>query len=168
MWASWAPLIVCIWWSLPAVVVRFCRCSLNSFLFISPCTNWQEPFLTSEEQDKLLNQLRAANFFQKFGYDNQSANWICANCNAIYTKAGRAYVVQCIFAVVFEHMWTTYSCVDYASTNLDDLAFPRPVPRLLVFESLCWVTVGQVKAKHPRCGLSLVEIRNNHLQLTIN
>eukprot|EP00438_Fugacium_kawagutii_P014123 Skav213969 [mRNA] locus=scaffold2200:172240:182212:+ [translate_table: standard] len=48
----------------------------------------QEPFLTSEEQDKLLNQLRAANFFQKFGYDNQSANWICANCSAIYTKAG--------------------------------------------------------------------------------
>ncbi|CAK9027288.1 unnamed protein product [Durusdinium trenchii] len=47
-----------------------------------------EPFLTSEEQDKLLNQLRAANFFQKFQYDNQTANWICANCHAIYLKAG--------------------------------------------------------------------------------
>ena len=47
-----------------------------------------EPFLTSEEQDKLLNQLRAAQFFEKFRYDNQSANWICANCQAIYTKAG--------------------------------------------------------------------------------
>lgn len=47
-----------------------------------------EPFLTSEEQDKLLNQLRAANFFQKFQYDNQTANWLCGNCACIYLKAG--------------------------------------------------------------------------------
>ena len=48
----------------------------------------EEPFLTSEEQDKLLNQLRAANFFQKFQYDNQTANWLCGNCACIYLKAG--------------------------------------------------------------------------------
>lgn len=48
----------------------------------------EEPFLTSEEQDKLLNQLRAASFFQKFQYDNQTANWLCANCACIYLKAG--------------------------------------------------------------------------------
>ncbi|CAJ1424081.1 unnamed protein product [Effrenium voratum] len=46
-----------------------------------------EPFLTSSEQDKLLNQLRAAAFFEKFCYDNQSATWLCANCHAIYLKA---------------------------------------------------------------------------------
>jgi hypothetical protein len=48
----------------------------------------EEPFLTSEEQDKLLNQLRAANFFQKFQYDNQTANWLCGNCACIYLMAG--------------------------------------------------------------------------------
>jgi len=47
-----------------------------------------EPFLTSQEQDKLLNQLRAANFFNNFRYDSQTATWLCANCHAIYTKAG--------------------------------------------------------------------------------
>lgn len=35
-----------------------------------------------------MNQLRSANFFKKFSYDNQSANWLCANCAAIYLKAG--------------------------------------------------------------------------------
>ena len=47
-----------------------------------------EPFLTSQEQDKLLNQLRGANFFENFRYDSQTAMWLCANCHAIYTKAG--------------------------------------------------------------------------------
>ena len=47
-----------------------------------------EPFLTSQEQDKLLNQLRAAHFFDNFRYDSQGATWLCANCQAIYTKAG--------------------------------------------------------------------------------
>ena len=47
-----------------------------------------EPFLTSQEQDKLLNQLRAANYFENFRYDSQTATWLCANCHAIYTKAG--------------------------------------------------------------------------------
>jgi hypothetical protein len=39
-----------------------------------------EPFLTSEEQDKLINQLRDAKFFEAFHYDNQTANWICESC----------------------------------------------------------------------------------------
>lgn len=47
-----------------------------------------EPFLTSQEQDKLLNQLRAASYFENFRYDSQTASWFCANCHAIYTKAG--------------------------------------------------------------------------------
>mmetsp|Transcript_77214 Transcript_77214/g.184883 ORF Transcript_77214/g.184883 Transcript_77214/m.184883 type:complete len:799 (+) Transcript_77214:48-2444(+) len=47
-----------------------------------------EPFLTSQEQDKLLNQLRAASYFENFRYDSQTASWFCVNCHAIYTKAG--------------------------------------------------------------------------------
>jgi len=48
-----------------------------------------EPFLTSEEQDKLLNQLREGGFFKKFAYDAQTGNWLCANCHLVYQRAGR-------------------------------------------------------------------------------
>mmetsp|Transcript_17067 Transcript_17067/g.40127 ORF Transcript_17067/g.40127 Transcript_17067/m.40127 type:complete len:799 (-) Transcript_17067:128-2524(-) len=47
-----------------------------------------EPFLTSEEQDKLIVQLRKGGFFQNFCYDPQSAGWLCANCHAVYVKTG--------------------------------------------------------------------------------
>lgn len=40
-----------------------------------------EPFLTSEEQDNLVNQLRAAKFFDVFTYDAKTADWICTMCN---------------------------------------------------------------------------------------
>mmetsp|Transcript_6441 Transcript_6441/g.15639 ORF Transcript_6441/g.15639 Transcript_6441/m.15639 type:complete len:799 (-) Transcript_6441:9-2405(-) len=48
-----------------------------------------EPFLTSEEQDKLLNQLREGGFFKRFAYDAQTGNWLCSNCHLVYQKAGR-------------------------------------------------------------------------------
>jgi len=34
-----------------------------------------QPFLTSAESDKLINQLRAANFFDKMAYDAQAGDW---------------------------------------------------------------------------------------------
>ena len=40
-----------------------------------------EPFLTSSEQDELIEQLRAAKFFDVFGYDAQEAHWNCTMCN---------------------------------------------------------------------------------------
>ncbi len=39
-----------------------------------------EPFLTSQEQDSLVNQLREAKFFNIFNYDAQTAHWICTMC----------------------------------------------------------------------------------------
>ncbi|MHA2187467.1 MAG: hypothetical protein ACW99V_04440 [Candidatus Thorarchaeota archaeon] len=39
-----------------------------------------EPFLTSEEQDNLVNQLRDARFFEVFNYDPQAAGWACLMC----------------------------------------------------------------------------------------
>lgn len=39
-----------------------------------------EPFLTSEEQDNLINQLRDASFFNYFTYDAQNAGWECSRC----------------------------------------------------------------------------------------
>eukprot|EP00615_Pteridomonas_danica_P000966 CAMPEP_0114363176 /NCGR_PEP_ID=MMETSP0101-20121206/26353_1 /TAXON_ID=38822 ORGANISM="Pteridomonas danica, Strain PT" /NCGR_SAMPLE_ID=MMETSP0101 /ASSEMBLY_ACC=CAM_ASM_000211 /LENGTH=306 /DNA_ID=CAMNT_0001509653 /DNA_START=846 /DNA_END=1766 /DNA_ORIENTATION=+ len=36
-----------------------------------------QPFLTSEESDKLINQLRAGKFFEKMEYDAQSGDWVC-------------------------------------------------------------------------------------------
>ncbi|MHA2028988.1 MAG: hypothetical protein ACW99Q_06330, partial [Candidatus Kariarchaeaceae archaeon] len=40
-----------------------------------------EPFLTSSEQDNLIEQLREAKFFDVFHYDAQGANWNCTICN---------------------------------------------------------------------------------------
>ena len=40
----------------------------------------REPFLTSEEQDALVKQLRAAKFFNDFNYDARSARWGCTMC----------------------------------------------------------------------------------------
>ncbi|MGY5876206.1 MAG: hypothetical protein RTU30_10710 [Candidatus Thorarchaeota archaeon] len=39
-----------------------------------------EPFLTSEEQDNLVNQLRDERFFEVFDYDPQTAGWACMMC----------------------------------------------------------------------------------------
>ena len=39
-----------------------------------------EPFLTSVEQDYLINQLRDARYFDFFNYEAQSANWCCMMC----------------------------------------------------------------------------------------
>jgi hypothetical protein len=36
-----------------------------------------QPFLTSAESDKLINQLRAGKFFEKMEYDAQTADWVC-------------------------------------------------------------------------------------------
>ena len=41
----------------------------------------KEPFLTSKEQDNLVNQLRESKFFNVFNYDAQTANWVCTMCN---------------------------------------------------------------------------------------
>ncbi len=40
----------------------------------------REPFLTSEEQDFLITQLRDARYFQFFQYDAQTASWVCTMC----------------------------------------------------------------------------------------
>ena len=40
-----------------------------------------EPFLTSSEQDNLIEQLREANFFRVFNYNSQTATWDCIMCN---------------------------------------------------------------------------------------
>jgi hypothetical protein len=40
-----------------------------------------EPFLTSSEQDNLIEQLRDAKFFDVFHYDAHGANWNCTMCN---------------------------------------------------------------------------------------
>ena len=39
-----------------------------------------EPFLTSEESDKLIKQLRSSNFFDKFKYEPKCQGWICSVC----------------------------------------------------------------------------------------
>eukprot|EP00027_Filamoeba_sp_ATCC50430_P009887 CAMPEP_0168561100 /NCGR_PEP_ID=MMETSP0413-20121227/11411_1 /TAXON_ID=136452 /ORGANISM="Filamoeba nolandi, Strain NC-AS-23-1" /LENGTH=447 /DNA_ID=CAMNT_0008592441 /DNA_START=21 /DNA_END=1360 /DNA_ORIENTATION=- len=43
-------------------------------------TYMQEPLLTSDEQDKLINQLRDAKFFDSFQYDAQLGGWSCPSC----------------------------------------------------------------------------------------
>lgn len=40
-----------------------------------------QPFLTSNEQDHLINQLREARFFDIFNYDAQAASWSCIMCH---------------------------------------------------------------------------------------
>ncbi|MFW9793503.1 MAG: hypothetical protein ACFFEE_04315 [Candidatus Thorarchaeota archaeon] len=40
-----------------------------------------EPFLTSEEQDNLVNQLREVQFFDVFNYIPETAEWACLMCN---------------------------------------------------------------------------------------
>lgn len=42
----------------------------------------QQPFLTSEEQDHMILQLRRADFFRAFSYDPQNAVWICSVCKS--------------------------------------------------------------------------------------
>eukprot|EP00743_Colponemidia_sp_Colp-15_P003192 GILK01003447.1.p1 GENE.GILK01003447.1~~GILK01003447.1.p1 ORF type:complete len:851 (-),score=109.24 GILK01003447.1:182-2734(-) len=48
----------------------------------------REPFLTSTEQDKLINQLREAHFFDAFTYDAQMGDWVCNACRGIPEPAG--------------------------------------------------------------------------------
>ncbi|CAJ1359743.1 unnamed protein product [Effrenium voratum] len=82
-----------------------------------------EPFLTSSEQDKLLNQLRAAAFFEKFCYDNQSATWLCANCHAIYLKAGANRSQAALEAAASEVQLPIPSCrMDGPAASLQDRA----------------------------------------------
>ena len=40
-----------------------------------------EPFLTSTEQDNLVNQLREARFFDVFNYVPETGEWACLMCN---------------------------------------------------------------------------------------
>ena len=40
----------------------------------------REPFLTSEERDELIENLRENDFFNTFEYDKLNAEWICNNC----------------------------------------------------------------------------------------
>jgi hypothetical protein len=40
-----------------------------------------EPFLTSKEQDNLVNQLRDAQFFDVFNYIVETADWACIMCH---------------------------------------------------------------------------------------
>jgi hypothetical protein len=40
-----------------------------------------EPFLTSKEQDNLVNQLRDARFFDVFNYVPETGEWACLMCN---------------------------------------------------------------------------------------
>jgi hypothetical protein len=47
-----------------------------------------EPFLTSNEQDRLIEQLRKAGFFNHFSYDAQTGEWVCRNCAMVYAEAG--------------------------------------------------------------------------------
>jgi hypothetical protein len=39
-----------------------------------------QPFLTTEESERLLNQLRSTKFFELFSYDPQCAGWCCPRC----------------------------------------------------------------------------------------
>ena len=39
-----------------------------------------EPFLTSNEQDYLISQLRDSRFFDFFVYNAQKGNWCCVMC----------------------------------------------------------------------------------------
>ncbi len=41
------------------------------------------PFLTSEEQDKLIHQLMDSGYFEAFRYDAQNADWICSACERL-------------------------------------------------------------------------------------
>jgi hypothetical protein len=41
-----------------------------------------EPFLTSAEQDSLIQQLRDAKFFDVFSYDATLGNWVCLMCKS--------------------------------------------------------------------------------------
>ena len=41
-----------------------------------------EPFLTSVEQDSLVQQLRDAKFFDVFSYDTSLGNWVCLMCKS--------------------------------------------------------------------------------------
>ncbi|OLS23771.1 MAG: hypothetical protein HeimC2_25100 [Candidatus Heimdallarchaeota archaeon LC_2] len=41
----------------------------------------KQPFLTSAEQDSLIEQLKEANFFGVFVYDSSQAGWNCIMCN---------------------------------------------------------------------------------------
>ncbi|MHA2097947.1 MAG: hypothetical protein ACW99A_04615 [Candidatus Kariarchaeaceae archaeon] len=42
----------------------------------------KQPFLTSSEQDSLINQLREANFFNVFVYDARYTDWNCIMCKS--------------------------------------------------------------------------------------
>jgi len=50
----------------------------------------QEPFLTSAESDKLINQLRNGGFFKEFAYDAQKGGWVCLA--AVDKETGQALV----------------------------------------------------------------------------
>ena len=43
-------------------------------------TEFSEPFLTSEQQDNLINQLRDARYFDVFSFDPGTTGWSCMMC----------------------------------------------------------------------------------------
>jgi hypothetical protein len=43
-------------------------------------TEFSEPFLTSDQQDNLVNQLKNARYFNVFSFDSQTAGWSCMMC----------------------------------------------------------------------------------------
>ena len=43
-------------------------------------SEFSEPFLTSEQQDNLINQLRKARYFDVFNFDAQTTGWVCMMC----------------------------------------------------------------------------------------
>ena len=45
-------------------------------------SEFSEPFLTSEQQDNLVNQLRKARYFDVFSFDPQTAGWTCMMCKS--------------------------------------------------------------------------------------
>jgi hypothetical protein len=43
-------------------------------------SEFSEPFLTSDQQDNLVNQLKKARYFDVFSFDSQTAGWSCMMC----------------------------------------------------------------------------------------
>lgn len=48
----------------------------------------------TQESDRLINQLRAASFFDVFRYDAQLGNWVCMHCSPEAEKSVEAEVAM--------------------------------------------------------------------------
>jgi len=107
-----------------------------------------EPFLTSEEQDQLIVQLKEGGFFDAFGYAPQEASWVCDGCkhddevkgeDGVLVTGSRVQrdrddptaapdVVQGRFAKAVEHAERAREPPAPAAQNGDDnAAKPQPV-----------------------------------------